>query len=116
MKPEKILQIVSDYFEMPKHTMTHRCNRDEVIKAKHIAIYFICRFTTMKSFDIGEMFGYSDRSAVTHAFKSVSKQRQFSFEYRHDVNEIEKLIEESEVVYYDEFQENDFYTLEETKR
>ena len=117
MRSEVILNTVSEYFDIPVEVFTNKCNRVEVIMAKHIAVYFHRTRTNMLTADIGRVFNYKDHSATIHAYKMVFKHMSKDFDYCYYVERIEKILKEHDIksdqFYYDNFQENDFYTNEE---
>ena len=117
MRSELILDTVSEYFNIPVEVFTNPCNRDEVVKAKLIAVYFHRSKTNMTNTAISYIFQYQDPSSVVYALKNVSNRMGMEWSYKYDVDAIERLLKERDIesdqFYYDNFQENDFYTNEE---
>ena len=117
MRSEVILNTVSEYFNIPVEVFTNPCNRDEVVKAKFIAIHFLRTKTNIPNTVISFIFNYQDPSAVVYACKNVSNRLGMEWDYKYDVDAIERLLKERDIesdqFYYDNFQENDFYTNEE---
>ena len=117
MRSDTILNTVSEYFNIPVEVFTNPCNRDEVVMAKHIAIYFFRSKTNMSNTAISYIFSYKDPSAINYAYKEVSNRIGMEWNYKYDVDYIERLLKENDIesdnYFYDNFQENDFYTNEE---
>ena len=113
---EKIITIVSDYFNIEKYLLEMSSRDMEIVKARHVAMYF-CRYYTELTFRVIGSHFERDHATVDHAIKSVRDRIDTEKAYKHDFDEIEKLIrkeiedqtcsrERSESVI---FQENDWY-------
>ena len=116
MTPEKIIEIVADYFHVDKDMLRVKNRNAEFVKPRHIAMY-LCKYNTELSFrEIGKSFN-KDHASVIHAIKSVENQIETNRKYREVFDEIElHVIQEeykekiySEIVKSEVYQENDFY-------
>ena len=111
---DKIITIVSDYFNVDKNMLNVKSRRAEYVKARHLAMYF-CRHKTEWSYrEVGNLFN-RDHASVVHAIKSVNDRLDTEKVYKQDFENIEILIEQAEEDYLislkDEevYQESDFY-------
>jgi chromosomal replication initiation ATPase DnaA len=71
--------------------MLTRCRKRENIKAKHIAMFCLKKFTDMNFRQIGEIFngeGTGKHADVYHAIKSVNNQTDVYPAYRMELNNI----------------------------
>jgi len=109
-----IIKVVIDYFHIDESCLSEKSRCTELVKPRHLAMYF-CRFYTNESFaSIGRTFS-RNHASVLHAIKSVENQNETDKRYYIQFKELQekiklenKMIEEitdSEV-----FQENSFYT------
>ena len=93
------------------------CRKGELIKCKHIAIYFVKQYTNLTLSGIGNYFpgrsGRFDHASVLHAVNSVKNQYETNRLYRAEIDELVKrldnMIEDTRDVYIEVFMENDFY-------
>lgn len=118
LTPRTIIQEVADYYKMPLDDIYCIRQRKDNIKSKHIAIYFLKKYTKMLLAAIGGEFpgrtGRLDHASISHALKSVQNQIDTDKIYRKEIEEIESKIrlyanDKVQVVESD-FMENDFYT------
>lgn len=123
--PNMIISTVADYYHINLSEIKSRRRKMDLIKYKHISIYFIKQFTELSLTRIGQEFpgrnGYLDHATVLHAIQSVGNQIDTNKGYKKQVDEIKsKIFDEIESIininykrYYEVYQENDFYTLAE---
>lgn len=64
-----IVEVICDFYEMTPDVVTNhrRWRKREVIRARHMAIYFACVHTKLTLTEIAEKFNYKDHSTVIHA-------------------------------------------------
>ena len=118
MRSETILNTVSDYFSIPISVFTNKCNRDEVVSVRYIAIYYHRIMTGISSSDITLIFNYKDHGSITYAFGQVINRMGREYNYKYDVDQIGNILKKwnQRLRVDDVFQENDFYTTEEMQR
>ena len=120
-KPIEIIEVVYRYFDMDISFMHLKNRIGAIIKVKHIAMYFLCRYTPMTLDDIGLYFGYKLPGAhcvVINAKNSVNNQCSYNISYYEDIKRIDEILANmnNEIPKGGFFQENDFYTDEEMQR
>lgn len=119
---DKIISIVADYFHVDKNYIKTSKRKLEIIKIKHLAIYFVKKDAKLSLRETGDYFigknKILDHASVLHAINSVNNQYDTNIYYRKQFDDIEKLIEKEkesiahlEKMMVDEvYQETDFYT------
>jgi chromosomal replication initiator protein len=91
--PEKIQNTVSGYFKIDIKDIHSKSRRQEIVKARQIAM-FLCKKHTKYSFaHIGSIVGKRDHSTVLHACRTVQDQIDIDKSFRSVMNEIETLLE-----------------------
>lgn len=122
MDTKTIIQIVSDYYRLDVSDVIGLCQKRELIKARHISMYFAYNTSKESLVKIGSYFygrsGEKDHATVTSALKSVKNQAETDRKYARDLVEIRKIIDEriaeTELGYQEHeevYQENDFYLV-----
>ena len=123
---------VANYYKIDILVIYSVRRKSELVKYKHIAIYFINLYLGIKLISeekrifseglshrvIGKEFpgkgkkGCLDRCSIIHAVKSVQNQYDTNSAYRMEINEIHARLESLNVHKAEDetFQENDFYT------
>jgi len=119
MTAKEIIYQVCDYFHVDEDFINTTKRNEEIIKVKHLAVYFIKRFTELSHTSTGRLFvgrnSSYDHASVTHAVNAVNNRYDTDQGYRKQVDEIDKLIQ-GEIDRYDYYEnievwgENDFYT------
>ena len=114
-----IIQQVADYYHIEVFELISTIRMKEIVKARHIAIYFCKQFSNMSLCRIGMYFkgrGYKayDHTTVIYAIKQVLNQMDVYPAYRGEIDEIENIIKdkEGEIKIYEEegiFMQNDFF-------
>jgi len=106
-EPKLIINQVADYFNLPPENVICTKRKREYIKAKHIAMYALRKFTDFSLREIGYNFNNKDHSTVLHAIKSVNNQRDIYRDYRDDLNHIMYNIENKIDYEFDKYRNYD---------
>ena len=83
-----IIQIVSEYYNIPIDVLKTGKRKIENIKAIHIMWYFCKIHTEMRYKDIAELMCRNSHCDIVHAVKSVKNQVQTNKTYRDEVYEL----------------------------
>jgi len=117
MEPEKIIEVVYDYYKLDVSLAKSKDRHGEIIKAKHIAIYFMCCYARLSLENISWYFDYTPPSghcSVIHARQSVKNRMDTENDYRQEIITIDLTLQniKSDRSYEElAYQENDFYEL-----
>jgi chromosomal replication initiator protein len=85
----EIIEQVSDYFRLTEDDLLSRSRKQEIAKARQIAMY-LCRELTDDSYSrIGTRFGGRDHSTVIHAYRKIEEKREEDADLREDLSALE---------------------------
>jgi chromosomal replication initiator protein len=85
----EIIEQVADYFRLPEDDLLSRSRKQEIAKARQIAMY-LCRELTDDSYSrIGTRFGGRDHSTVIHAYRKIEEKREEDADLREDISALE---------------------------
>ena len=90
--PEKIQNTVSGYFNIDLKDIHSKSRKQEIVKARQVAM-FLCKKHTNYSFShIGSIVGKRDHATVLHACRTIRDQIDVDKSFRSEMNEIEDLL------------------------
>lgn len=90
--PEKIQNTVSVYFNIDLKDIHSKSRKQEIVKARQIAM-FLCKKHTNYSFaHIGSLVGKRDHATVLHAVRTVQDLIDIDKSFRSTMSEIENLL------------------------
>ena len=90
--PDKIQNTVSDYFKIDLKDIHSKSRKQEIVKARQIAM-FLCKKHTNYSFaHIGKIVGTRDHATVLHACRTIQDLIDIDKSFRSVMNEIEILL------------------------
>ena len=90
--PEKIQNTVSNYFKIDLKDIHSKSRKQEIVKARQIAM-FLCKKHTNYSFaHIGSIVGKRDHATVLHSCRTVQDLLDIDKAFRSVMNEIEILL------------------------
>ena len=85
----EIIEQVADYFRLTEDDLLSRSRKQEIAKARQIAMY-LCRELTDDSYSrIGTRFGGRDHSTVIHAYRKIEEKRDDDADLREDISALE---------------------------
>ena len=85
----EIIEQVADYFRLTEDDLLSRSRKQEIAKARQIAMY-LCRELTDDSYSrIGTRFGGRDHSTVIHAYRKIEEKREEDADLREDISALE---------------------------
>ena len=119
MTPEKIIEVVYDFYNADPSDVKAKDQRRETIRNKYTAIYFLCRYTSLTQEAISWLFGHTPPNGhctVINALKNVENWRGTEKDYNNEITDIDKMfstnrkkLQRQKQVNEEVFQENDWY-------
>lgn len=91
IEPSIVISTVSDYLGISTGEIFSPRRFRYSVKAKHIAMSLIKKYSNRSLAEIGKIFG-RDHATVIYATHSVEDQARFYVDYRFDLGEIERLL------------------------
>lgn len=89
---QKILNIVSSYYNLSINQITGKIKTAQIVTARHIAIYLIRNMLDVSLKQIGEMFSNRDHSTIMHSIKYVDDMLKENKQYKTVLDELKKRI------------------------
>ena len=74
-----IINKVADFYGIKSDEVIGRCRKQEFVKARFLAIYFIKNRTDFTLKRIGEIFG-RDHASIIHALKTIKQVQSLHYE------------------------------------
>ena len=87
LPPTTIVKLVQDKFKVQ---ISAKTRKKEYVNARHIACYFLKKFTRMHLADIADFVGITDHTSVLHGINNVKKFMSLEPEYLDSVFELEE--------------------------
>jgi len=85
----EIIEQVADYYRLTEDDLLSRSRKQEIAKARQIAMY-LCRELTDDSYSrIGTRFGGRDHSTVIHAYRKIEEEREDDPDLKEDLSALE---------------------------
>jgi hypothetical protein len=72
IKPERIIEIVADYFDISQEILLSRDRKIEIVQKRQIAQYLISEYLDMSLTEIGLASGKFDHATILHSVKTVN--------------------------------------------
>lgn len=92
---ESIQRIVSEYFGITHDLLIDGTRKQEIVRARQIAMYLSKEFTQSSLKTIGNHFGRRDHTTVIHSCESVKNQAETNDKYKKTLDDIRRKIEMS---------------------
>ncbi|MCA0444839.1 MAG: chromosomal replication initiator protein DnaA [Bacteroidetes bacterium] len=92
---ESIQRIVSEYFGISHDLLIDGTRKQEIVRARQIAMYLAKEFTQSSLKTIGNHFGRRDHTTVIHSCESVKNQAETNDKYKKTLDDIRRKIEMS---------------------
>lgn len=74
LTPQKILQSVSDFYEVKEEEITSRCRKKKIVKPRQIVIYLLRNEIELSFPEIGRLVGGRDHSTAIYAFEKMKNE------------------------------------------
>jgi chromosomal replication initiator protein len=94
LNPEKIMEIIADYFNIKVEEIMNKCRKKTVVKPRQIAFYLLRSEVDMSYPEIGKFMGGRDHSTAIYAYKKIKKELTLSDDLTNQIKFIkEKLVD-----------------------
>jgi len=94
LNPEKILDIIANYFNIKSEELINKSRKKKVVKPRQIAFYLLRSEIDMSYPEIGKFMGGRDHSTAIYAYKKIKKELQLNDNLVNQVKFIkEKLVD-----------------------
>lgn len=87
-----IQKVVSEYYHIPIELMNSKTRKGEIVRARHVAMYFTKNLTKDSLSIIGRTVGGKDHATVSHAYKAVNNLIDTDNLFRMQIDEIYNLL------------------------
>ena len=91
---QKIINIVSDYYNITPSQITGKTRTGQIALARHVSMYLIKNNTDLSLKKIGDLFGGKDHTTVMSGIKKVENELETNKQLQIAIAELEKLINE----------------------
>jgi chromosomal replication initiator protein len=92
LQPEDILGGVASFYGLSRDDLVDRSRRQELVRARHVAMY-LCRKLTDLSFEaIGLRFAGRDHSTVVHACNRIQDALDVEDGFENELAEVQKTV------------------------
>lgn len=92
LNEQKIINVVSDYYNLTPSQLTGRIRTGQIALARHIAMYLIRITLDIPLKKIGDMFGGKDHTTVMSAIRKVDNGLKTDTELKSAIEELQKRI------------------------
>ena len=94
LSPNKILEIIADYFNLKTEEITNKCRKKNIVKPRQIAFYLLRSEVDMSYPEIGKFMGGRDHSTAIYAYKKIKRELSLSDDLTNQIKFIkEKLVD-----------------------
>ena len=90
LNEQKIINVVSDYYNLTPSQLTGKIRTGQIALARHIAMYLIRITLDIPLKKIGDMFGGKDHTTVMSAIQKVDKGLKNNLELKTAIEELQK--------------------------
>lgn len=87
-----IVKIVGNYYEMQENYTYTKNRKREIVFARQVAIYLLCKYSSMTLSKIGSKFGNKNHATILHAKKTITDMLETYNDVKTQIEEIENLI------------------------
>ncbi len=85
VSPEKIIQTVATYFQVPVEDITGKGRKQELIEPRQVAIYLLREILDLSYPAIGDKLGKRDHTTAIYAYNKITKELQVNQELNQKV-------------------------------
>ncbi|MDR9403479.1 MAG: chromosomal replication initiator protein DnaA, partial [Halothece sp. Uz-M2-17] len=86
--PERILQVISEYFQVSVADLKGNSRRREISSARQIGMYLMRQHTNLSLPKIGEVFGGKDHTTVMYSCEKIAQQQEQNPEFNHTLRQL----------------------------
>ena len=89
---EKIINVISEYYNIPLEEMKSTKRKKDIAKARQVAMYFLRDILQLPFMAIGEVFGGKDHTTVMHSVSKVEAEMKSNKYFNKDMISIKEKI------------------------
>lgn len=89
---EKVLNVVSDYYGISIEDMKSSKRKQEIAKARQVAMFFLRDMLQIPLATIGDVFGGKDHTTVMHSCAKIEEERKSNKSFDKDLSSIKEKI------------------------
>ena len=89
---QTIIETVSDYFQIDEDIIASSSRRQEIVRARQLAIYFTKRLTNLTLKRIGAHLGGRNHSTIAYSLRMVSERIEIDRHFNGIVCELEEKV------------------------
>ena len=90
--PDKIQNTVSSFFNINLKEINSKSRKQEIVKARHVAMFLLKRHTNYSFAHIGSLLGKRDHATVLHAVRTIENRMQVDKKFCSEMSELEILL------------------------
>lgn len=92
--PDHILNAVTAFYSVSREDMVGRSRRQELVHARHVAMYFFRKMTSHSLAAIGLRFAGRDHSTVSHACQKIQDRLDVEPHLEEELKDVKRTIQE----------------------
>ncbi len=92
VKPQEIIQAVSDFYQIPIKQILSKSRKKELTKARQIIMYILREDLDMPYLAIGEKIGQRDHTTIIYAYEKIKKELKNNPLIEEEINLIKEKI------------------------
>lgn len=88
VKPTDVIKTVADFYQLKQSAIRGQVRVKSIVKARHIAMYFLKEDLQLPYVEIGRWFSNRDHTSALHALKKITAEMQKDQELRQEMQTI----------------------------
>jgi chromosomal replication initiator protein len=88
VKPTEVIKTVADFYQLKQSAVRGQVRVKSIVKARHIAMYFLKEDLQLPYMEIGRWFSNRDHTSALHALKKITAEMQKDHELRQEMQTI----------------------------
>jgi chromosomal replication initiator protein len=93
VKPTDVIKTVADFYQLKQTALRGKVRVKSIVKARHIAMYFLKEDLHMPYMEVGRWFSNRDHTSALHALRKISSEMQSDNELRQEMQTIRVQLE-----------------------
>ena len=93
VKPTDVIKTVADFYQLKQSTLRGKVRVKSIVKARHIAMYFLKEGLHLPYMEVGRWFSNRDHTSALHALRKISVEMQSDNELRQEMQTIRVQLE-----------------------
>lgn len=93
VKPYDVIKVVADFYHLKQSALRGKLRVKSIVKARHIAMYFLKEELGMPYMEVGRWFSNRDHTSALHALRKITTELQEDAELRQEIQTIRVQLE-----------------------